>query len=299
MVQVVATEIGWVINVVTTIATVGGSIATLAYWLGKKFTRIEQKLEEHDKRLEAIEKKLVEHDKRFEAIEKKLEEHDRRFEEIERKLLEHDKRFEAIEAKLLEHDKRFESIERKLLECDKRFESIERKLGDHDRLLAKHDERLGAIEKELREHREILESMNRRLERVESRLVRMVEAFTSYHEFFVEYLASEGAIPSKSRDVLLAEVRGLSRLVLANPLTKEEWEKIFRYIEKDPETFTLEEANEFLELARKVVREYGEYREAWKLHLYAAMVKGWTLRRIYEEEGRRTGYYRVVTDRVP
>ena len=62
-----------------------------------------------------------------------------------------------------------------------------------------------------------------------------------------------------------------------NPLTKEEWKRPGELLDKDDQT--LEEALELRELARKVVREYGEYPEAWKLHIYASIMAGKELRK--------------------
>jgi len=78
------------------------------------------------------------------------------------------------------------------------------------------------------------------------------------------------------------------RLATTNPLTKEEWDKLRLYLDKSEKNeLTLEEADELLELSRKVVREYGEYPEAWKLHIYATIVRTLTIMKHY---GMRTGY---------
>ncbi len=55
----------------------------------------------------------------------------------------------------------------------------------------------------------------------------------------------------------------------------------------EKEGLTLDEANELLELARKAVREYGEYPEAWKLHIYASIMVGLAYRRKREEEKKK------------
>ena len=47
------------------------------------------------------------------------------------------------------------------------------------------------------------------------------------------------------------EASRLSTLATSNLFTKEEWEKLKRYLEKDPKEFTLKEAEEFRELGRK------------------------------------------------
>jgi hypothetical protein len=57
---------------------------------------------------------------------------------------------------------------------------------------------------------------------------------------------------------------------------------LFEKSEKDG--LTPEEADEFLELARKVVREYWDRREAYRLHIYAAIVRGLTYKKYYEKK---------------
>jgi hypothetical protein len=68
--------------------------------------------------------------------------------------------------------------------------------------------------------------------------------------------------------VLIKEARRTMRLAVANPLTKEEWTRLKELFEKSEKNeLTLEEADEFLELARKVAWEYGENPKMWKLHI--------------------------------
>lgn len=85
--------------------------------------------------------------------------------------------------------------------------------------------------------------------------------------------------------MLKSEASRMMRLATVNPLTKEEWQKIKYYLEKDE--LTLEEALEFRELARKVTDEYGHLPEAWKLHALASIRVGQALRRKKEEDEKR------------
>ena len=242
------------------IATIVGSIATLAYWLGKKFAEIDEKLEEHDKRFEAIERKLLEHDKRFESI--------------ERKLLEHDKRFEAIEKKFVEHDKRFEEI-------DKRFDAMDRKFGE---VLG----RLESIEKTLAEH-------GAELQRVTHAVERLVEAVKSSQEFVIDFLSYEGVPRKEASEVLKNEVSRILGLAhVFNPLTREEYEKLKELLQKDE--LTLEEARELYRIANKLVYEYGTS-ECWKLLWYSRFWIGYNLRKM--KERREEGVFREVRDTVP
>jgi hypothetical protein len=57
-----------------TIATIVASAATLGYWLGKKFEKIEMRFKEIDKRFEKYDNKFDEIDKKFERLERRMEE---------------------------------------------------------------------------------------------------------------------------------------------------------------------------------------------------------------------------------
>jgi hypothetical protein len=150
--------------------------------------------------------------------------------------------------KFAEVENRFEDIDKKFKLIDKRFDELE--------------------------------------ERLSRRIERLADAFTFYQEFFVEYLASEGVIKGGARELLAREARRVVRLALANPLSREEWEKLKEYLDKsERDELTLEEADEFLELARKVVKEYGEYPEAWKLHIYATITRALTAKKYAEKGG--------------
>jgi hypothetical protein len=71
----------------------------------------------------------------------------------------------------------------------------------------------------------------------------------------------------------------LLKRAIANSLTREEWDRLKEFFEKSEKNeLTLEEADEFLELARKVALEYGEYPEAWKLHIYATITRALTIK---------------------
>jgi hypothetical protein len=121
--------------------------------------------------------------------------------------------------------------------------------------------------------------------RFSSKLDRLAEAFTNYHEFFIEFLSAEGVIDRKYRDALIKELRGVMRVAIANPFTKEEWERLRELFEKSVrDELTLDEADEFLELARKFLREYWNRREAYKLHIYATIVRALTYKKYVEME---------------
>jgi len=164
-----------------------------------------------------------------------------------------------------------------------------RKFGEIDERFRVIDERFRAIDKRFKLVDERFQMIDKRFNELESRILRRIErlasAFTYYHEFFLEVLSREGVIKSDVAEVLAREARRVVKLAMLNPLTKEEWEKIKEYLDKSERgELTLEEADEFLELARKVVKEYGEYAEAWKLHMYATIVRALLIKKLAEKK---------------
>ena len=126
-----------------------------------------------------------------------------------------------------------------------------------------------------------------RFSRLEGKIDRLGAAFLNYQEFFVEFLAHERVIRGESRELLIGEARRTISLGMLNPLSKDELKKIEEYLDKsEKDTITLEEAEEFRDLARKFVMEYGEHVGAWKLHMYATITLALT-RRKYMEESRQ------------
>jgi hypothetical protein len=124
---------------------------------------------------------------------------------------------------------------------------------------------------------------------IDNRVERLATAFTNYQEFFIEFLTTEGVVKERYRDVLIKEARRTMRLAVANPLSKEEWARLKELFEKSEKNeLTLEEADEFLELARKVALEYGEYPEAWKLHIYATITRALLYKKYYEEKQKQS-----------
>jgi len=164
-----------------------------------------------------------------------------------------------------------------------------RKFGEIDERFKLIDERFKVIDERFKFIDERFKQVDKRFDELEGRILgrieRLASAFTYYHEFFLEVLSREGVIRSDIAEVLAREARRVVKLALLNPLTKEEWEKIKEYLDKSERgELTLEEADEFLELARKVVKEYGEYAEAWKLHMYATIVRALLIKKLAEKK---------------
>jgi hypothetical protein len=208
-----------------------------------------------------------------------------------RKFTEIDYRFRLI-------DERFKAIDARFEQIDKRFDElrgyVDKRIGElKDYVDKRIDELRSYVDKRFGEFKEYVDSkfsdVDKRFsefdKRIGLRFRRFSTAFTNYQEFFIEFLAREGVVKNEDREILIKEARRVMKLATANPLTKEEWARLKELFEKSERNeLTLEEADEFLELARKVALEYGEYPEAWKLHIYATITRALTIKKHYEKK---------------
>ena len=217
--------------------TILASLASLAYWLGRKFAQI---------------------DARFKAI---------------------DERFKAVEG----------SVNALRREFDEKLGSLERRYDEKLGLLEERfNEKLSSLEKSFDEKLSSLERrFDEKLSSVERKVGSVAEAARNQLEFFTEFLGYRRVISWRDVTFVKGELYRLS--AAPNPLTKEEAARLKELLDK--EKLTLEEADELREIARKLVREYGDrVGEAWKLLIYASIMRGLALSELEEpEEGEESG----------
>jgi Skp family chaperone for outer membrane proteins len=213
-------------SLLTTLA----SLASLAYWLGRKFAQI---------------------DARFKAVEG------------------------SVNALRREFDEKISSLERRY---DEKLGLLEERLNEKLSSLEKSfDEKLSSLERRFDE----------KLSSVERKVGSVAEAARNQLEFFTEFLGYRRVISWRDVTFVKGELYRLS--AAPNPLTKEEAARLKELLDK--EKLTLEEADELREIARKLVREYGDrVGEAWKLLIYASIMRGLALSELEEpEEGEESG----------
>ena len=107
----------------------------------------------------------------------------------------------------------------------------------------------------------------------------MARATRDQFEFFSEFLGYRGVLDARDVDFVKGELARLSR---SNPLTEEDLRRIRELVEKDE--LTLEEADELRDLARRYVDEHGDRPGAWKLLIYASIMRGIALRKKRESD---------------
>jgi Skp family chaperone for outer membrane proteins len=205
--------------------TILASLASLAYWLGRKFAQI---------------------DARFKAVEG------------------------SVNALRREFDEKLSSLERRY---DEKLGLLEERFdGKLSSLEKSFDEKLSSLERRFDE----------KLSMVERKVGSVAEAARNQLEFFTEFLGYKRVISWRDVTFVKGELYRLS--AAPNPLTKEEAARLKELLDK--EKLTLEEADELREIARKLVKEYGDrVGETWKLLIYASIMRGLALSELEEPEG--------------
>ena len=167
-------------------------------------------------------------------------------------------------------DERFDQIDERFKRIDERFRQIDERFNRIDERFERLDERFDRLE-----------------EGIKALFMDFVHTVRAAHEFTVEMLSYEGILRREAADVIRSEVSRIyamfmSRLAtmrIANPLTKEELERIRYFIEK--KELTYQEALEFRELARRLCEEYARRfpdLDLWKIYWYAVFWVGASLR---------------------
>ena len=273
------------------IASIAGSAAGTAYWLGRKLTRIENEIKDLKARVGRLEESAQQQGERLAAVERQVSELRERLASLEERANRLENRMGNIEARLARLEERMDNVEAGVAELRERAEGLEagiaelrgRVAGVENRL-AQLEERVRGVEEELSSLREDFTEFKARVtarfDRLEERVERMGRAVRSANELFIDLLGYEGVLRAEAVTFAKSELARVLELA-GNPLTKEEKERLKQLLEKDD--LTLEEAQELYRIADKLVEEHGDRIEAWKLLWYSRAWIGINWRRMAEQ----------------
>ena len=124
-----------------------------------------------------------------------------------------------------------------------------------------------------------------RLDSLEVRFNTALRLFRSSQELLVDLMAYEGLMRREVYALARSEIQRLFTVATVNPLTEEEKRRALELLNKDE--LTLEEAQELYRIADKVVEEYPDRVEAWKLLWYSRFWIGYNLRKMKEAEEKK------------
>jgi len=266
------------------IASVAGSAAGTAYWLGRKLTRIENEIRDLKARVGRLEESVQQQGEKLAAVERRVGELRERVASLEEQVNRLENRVGNVEARLA-------SVEERLARLEERVGSVEAGVAELRGRVAGVENRLAQLEEKVRGVEEGLSSLREdftdfkarvaaRFDRLEERVERMGRAVRSVNELFIDLLGYEGVLRAEAVTFAKSELARVLELA-GNPLTKEEKERLKQLLEKDD--LTLEEAQELYRIADKLVEEHGDRIEAWKLLWYSRAWIGINWRRMAEQ----------------
>jgi len=162
---------------------------------------------------------------------------------------------------------------------------------------AQMDERFRAIDERFKAVDERFDTfgkgVNERFDVVERKIGNITEATRNQLEFFTEFLGFRKVIEQRDVTFVKGELYRLSSI--HNPLTKEESSRLKELLDK--EKLSLQEADELREIARKLVKEYGDkIGETWKLLMYASVMRGIALSELEEQKQQDKSLKRLLSE---
>ena len=280
------------------IASVAGSAAGTAYWLGRKLARIEDEVRDLKARVGRLEESIQQQGERLASVERQVGELRERVASLEERVnrLENrvgnvEARLASVEEKLARLEERMGNVEAGVVELRERAGGLEAGIAELRGRVAGVENRLAQLEERVRGVEEGLSPLREdftdfkarvaaRFDRLEERVERMGRAVRSVNELFIDLLGYEGVLRAEAVTFAKSELARVLELA-GNPLTKEEKERLKQLLEKDD--LTLEEAQELYRIADKLVEEHGDRIEAWKLLWYSRAWIGINWRRMAEQ----------------
>jgi len=252
------------------IASVAGSAAGAAYWLGRKLARLEGELKELKSRTSNLEGYVQQLGSRLTAVEREVGELKEEMAAVEGRLTRLEGAMAAVEGRLARLEEGLASVRTTLASTEEGLEHVKGRVG-------RVEEGLSSLKGELAE---LKAGVTARFDKLEERVERVGRAVRSANELFVDLLGYEGVLRAEAVTFAKSELARILELA-ENPLTKEEKERLKQLLEKDD--LTLEEAQELYRIADKLVEEHGDKIEAWKLLWYSRAWIGINWRRMAEQ----------------
>ena len=266
------------------IASVAGSAAGTAYWLGRKLARIENEIRDLKARAGRLEESAQQQGERLAAVERRVGELRERVASLEEQVNRLENRVGNIEARLASVEERLARLEERVGNVEAGVAELRGRVAGVENRLAQLEERVRGVEEGLSSLREDFTDFKARVaarfDRLEERVERMGRAVRSVNELFIDLLGYEGVLRAEAVTFAKSELARVLELA-ENPLTKEEKERLKQLLEKDD--LTLEEAQELYKIADKLVEEHGDRIEVWKLLWYSRAWIGINWRRMAEQ----------------
>ncbi|BDR91643.1 tropomyosin [Vulcanisaeta souniana] len=254
-----------VITIIAVIVSVASSTASLAYWLGRRFTEIESRFGHVDSRLGQIEDRFNKIENRINVIEGKINGVEERVNRIE-------ERIGKVEERIINIENRIEKIENGLSGIEDRVSKIEDRINRIEDRINKIEDRISNIENRI-------SGVENRINSLEIRIERLENAFKQFSEVLITALESKGIFTSTEALTLRSMVKTLLPVPRTKYYTWEVYERLRQLLDKDPNEYTMADIEQLNDIADLIEKEGFETKRrdlieyAWKLRYYAMVAK--------------------------
>ena len=241
--------------------TIVGMIASVAYWLGRRFALI---------------------DRKFESLRNEFRE------ELREVRTELDSKLGGLKAELGSVEKELKA-EIGRVEAELKAEISGTKTGlkaELDSVRAGLKAEIDSVKAELGGR---LDALREEVRELRGQFARAFEglrtAVSSSHALILDFLALKGLLDEREAGFVKAEIGRVISMVQLNPITREELEFLKRVVAKDLNEITLEEAERMVEIGKRWWFEDGS-EVAYKVYLGGLVIRGYIISKAVRE-GRK------------
>ena len=152
--------------------------------------------------------------------------------------------------------KQFGKIDTRFKEVEMRLKGVEARLKEVEARLEAHDTRLAGLETTTKSLQAKLDEIDRKIDGVSTRLDKLEKGIFGFNELLLKVLEEKGVVSRTEALTLLVALRGMIPSSRSKYYTKEVENRLRELLNKDPDTFTMDDIREFEEIAEIMEKEY-------------------------------------------
>ncbi|AJB41724.1 MULTISPECIES: tropomyosin [Thermofilum] len=252
-----------VINMAVILLSIASSSASLGYWLAKQFGKIdarfkevEARLDAHDTRLAGLETTVKSMDSRLKGVETRLEAHEARLENMEKRLTDVENTVREINTRLGSVENKLTGVETTVKNMDARLRNVESRLAGIEEDVKDIYARLGILETTTKSLQAKLGEVDSKIDGVSTRLDKLEKGIFGFNELLLKVLEEKGVVSRTEALTLLVALRGMIPGSRSKYYTKEVENRLRELLNKDPDTFTMDDIRELEDIAEIMEKEY-------------------------------------------
>ena len=152
--------------------------------------------------------------------------------------------------------KQFGKIDTRFKEVEMRLKGVEARLKEVEARLEAHDTRLAGLETTTKSLQAKLDEVDRKIDGVSTRLDKLEKGIFGFNELLLKVLEEKGVVSRTEALTLLVALKGMIPGSRSKYYTKEVENRLRELLNKDPDTFTMDDIRELEDIAEIMEKEY-------------------------------------------